>query len=58
MPEHPWFAIDEPDESDLHEFTATELACVDAALPPGVPAVTKRGPLAGVRYEGIQGASR
>lgn len=30
MPEHPWFAIDDPDEDDFFEFTATELAFVDA----------------------------
>ena len=28
MPEHPWFAIDDPD--DEYEFTATELAFVEA----------------------------
>ncbi|MEZ0066216.1 hypothetical protein ABIA32_002226 [Streptacidiphilus sp. MAP12-20] len=30
MPEHPWFAIDEADEDDFYEFTATELAFVHA----------------------------
>ncbi|MDH6116996.1 hypothetical protein [Kitasatospora sp. GAS204B] len=30
MPENPWFAIDEPDEDDFYEFSATELAFVEA----------------------------